>query len=142
MKKSGTKIYCTACNENPDGPERRCKKCRSVRVLQARKRDPVLQLHHRWTTNVRVHWPKSPKELRSVETIRYVYERWKGKSVLSENSTVQDLCITPFDGLAQEPNSQRLVIVTTKEAQTLGRMKATERVKAFPTWVQEAMVKK
>ena len=118
---------------------RRCPSCTNAAALRRRHNDPVTLLAHRWRTNATKHWPQADVSLWSTATVRRVWKRWQGKSVLSDESDYRLLCIAPYDrhDPDQPPTPDRLVLVTTREAQRLARM--SNRTEHFPHRVQNVM---
>ena len=73
-----------------------------------------------------------------------VWGRWSGKSVLSSVADAESLCIVPYHkhDANHPPTADDLVLVTSKEAQHLGKMSGERRNKKFPLQVQNQMIKK
>lgn len=68
-----------------------------------------------------------------MDTVRIVYERCNGKSVLSNESDAEHLCISfrHKDPKEPPPTSDDLVLLTTKEAQSLAHATPEKRAKVF-----------
>ena len=118
---------------------RRCPSCTNAAALRRRHNDPVHLLAHRWRTNATKHWPQANTSLWSTATVRRVWKRWQGKSVMSDESDYRLLCLAPYDRHDPEhpPSPDRLVLMTTREAQRLARM--SNRTEHFPHRVQQSM---
>lgn len=113
---------------------RRCRRCKNASLLARRQANPVLLLQHRFYNSVRRHWPDADPALWSTQTIRQVYERCGGKSVLSQESDANLLCVS---WVRKRPATEELVLLTTKEAQSLAHMDEAKRVAQFPQGVTQ-----
>lgn len=105
---------------------RRCRRCKNASLLARRRADPVLLLQHRFYNSVQRHWPDADPALWSVETVREVCG---GKSVLSQEDDTNLLCVS---WVRKRAAKEELVLVTTKEAQSLAHMDEAKRVAQFP----------
>lgn len=146
-------LKCTVCENNlpvNDKPRkrtprpRRCRDCRNKDALRRRAADPIALLSHRWRTNSTKHWPAIGKYLYKKPAVRHVWERWQCKSVISGETNWNLLCIVPYAKHDREhpPSINDLVVVTTKEAQNMGKLKGDERAAKFPPEIQDAFTLK
>ena len=118
---------------------RKCKHCVAARAVEKRASDPVRLLKHR-LYNTLVHaWPEIDSSMYSAETVQHVLQRWSAKSVLSGETTVQLLCITPYRRDCV-PRLQDLVLVTSREAQRMARLSPEKLRQAFPAAVWEELI--
>ncbi len=121
---------------------RKCAACRKRAILVRRNKDPLVRMQHRWYNAAHRLWPAAPKALWSAATVKHVYERWARKSVLGGETDPKLLCISYYrhpslvDGA---PELHQLVLVTSKEAQSLARSKADQRHLSFSPAVREAI---
>jgi hypothetical protein len=111
---------------------RQCGDCKRAAILKRRHEDPVAKLTHRWYNAARRLWPHAPRTLWSRATVQHVYTRCRGMSVLSEEDNVGALCVsyTRRDGHSP-PALEELVLLTTREAQSLARMPKEQRPLKF-----------
>lgn len=115
--------------------QRACTKCRNQRAVERRRANPVSLLQHRWYNSATKLWPAADPSLWSMETVRGVYNRWGGCSVISEEADVDKLCVSYFHHkTATPPALDELVLLTTKEAQSVARMKHREA--CFPAGIR------
>ena len=119
---------------------RRCKECRNADAKRKRLADPVALLSHRWRTNAIKNWPSIGKYLYKRPAVRRVWERWGGKSVISGETDWKLLCIVPFAKHDKEhpPALNDLVVVTSKEAQRMGKLAGNARAEKFPQSIQDS----
>lgn len=135
---------CSVCHaELPLDPKvrkrqrpRRCKRCNARAALNRRKSDPVLLLQHRWSNNARKHWPDAPASLCSIETVGYVWDRWGRQSVLSGIADHMLLCVSPAIKSSDPPTRDQLILLTSREAQSLSRTSKEERMAQLPEHVR------
>jgi hypothetical protein len=68
-----------------------------------------------------------------------VWERWEQKSVISGETDWSLLCIVPYAKHDKDhpPGINDLVVVTTKEAQKMGKLKGEERASKFPQSIRD-----
>lgn len=141
-------LQCTLCKKNlpvDDKPRkraprpRRCNTCRNQEALRRRSADPIALLSHRWRTNSTKHWPGIGKYLYKKPAVRRVWERWERKSVISGETDWNLLCIVPYAKHDKEdpPDINDLVVVTTKEAQNMGKLKGDDRAAKFPQVIRD-----
>ncbi len=143
-------MSCASCERElpPDGKTRkrqrarRCHECITAAAIQRKHDDPILVLQHRLNGNLKKYWKDADPILWSRQTVKYVYERWDKKSVLSGETDPIHLCIVPIIRLDEQPTREDLVLITSKEAQSLSRVSNDLRMAAFPASVQEQMQKK
>jgi len=131
---------CYACNDilppriRKRVRPRRCVLCNNKAAAERRNGDPVLYLHHKWGSNVNKHWPDADPKIRSVETVRHVWDLCEHKCVVTGTDNVKLLCIAPVESHTHKgpPTIEQLVILTTHEAQSLSRASNEKRLERFP----------
>jgi hypothetical protein len=76
-------------------------------------------------------WPEA-KHLWSEETVRAVYDRCEGKSVMSGTSDIQQLCVysNKRDREGSPPTQDDLVLLTSHEARSSALSKNTNKKRA------------
>lgn len=118
---------------------RRCKACANTTVVQRRRKDTVLLLQHRWYNSCRKGWMRDANAtLWSLETVRYVLQRWEQRSAISGPCAMEDLRIVPYHGKDHGfPKTEELVLVTSREAQMLSKKTGTSRTSHFPPAVAQ-----
>ena len=137
---------CYACNgplvpgnrKRKELRPRKCPACIAARVAEKRATDPVLLLKHRLYNSLVNKWPDIDANMYSAETVKYVMQRWGGKSVLSGESSAQLLCITAFRR-DRVPRLQDLVLVTSREAQRMARLSPEKLSKTFSAAIWEEL---
>lgn len=138
-------ICCSACQTPlPDdgktrkrNRERKCKECNTAAAMKRRKEDPVRLLAHRFNNSCR-RVGAMDHDLWSMKTVKWVMDRWNGKSVLSDESNPELLCIVSYFDTESVPiQKEHLVLVTSREAQSLARAK--DRRLRFPEEVRNIM---
>lgn len=136
---------CISCNGAlPDDGKtrkrnraRKCKGCNLSAALKRRKEDPVRLLSHRFNNSCRRMGVTDP-QVWSPKTVKWVMDRWNGKSVLSDESDPQLLCLVSYFDTAVVPlKKNHLLLVSSREAQSLARKK--DRTQHFPQNVREVM---
>lgn len=111
---------------------RRCRQCKNAAVVRRRHTKPLALLQHRFYNSAHRMWPHADPSLWCIETVRTVYDRCQGKSVLSGESNAAHLCISfKHKDLQTPPPLEDLVVITTKEAQSLAHMSPEKRAKHF-----------
>lgn len=137
--------HCCACNASlPDDGKtrkrnrsRKCKACNTTAALKRRKQNPYLLLSHRFNNSCR-RLGITDNRLWATQTVKYVMDRWNGKSVLSNESNPELLCIVSYFDTAVVPlKKEHLVLATSREAQSLARAK--DRTLRFPEEVRRVM---
>ena len=137
--------HCSACQGTlPDDGKtrkrnrpRKCKACNTAAAMARRKEDPVRLLCHRLNNACRRLGITDP-QMWSPQTVRRVWERWGGKSVLSDEGNPELLCIVSYWDTDRVPLCvEHLVLVTSREAQSLAR--TADRRGRFPEHVQRAV---
>jgi hypothetical protein len=137
---------CSQCNkplpsDNKTRKRLRSRKCASCLATSAktRRNDPIEVLRHRWNGSCK-RYPDADNELWSRKTVQTVYERCIKKSVISGEDRVELLCLTSFFMSNTAPKPEQIVVVTSREAQSLAREKTQEkRAQRFLQEIQEQM---
>lgn len=77
----------------------------------------------------------------SKETILLVWQRWGGSSVISGENNPMLLCVTTYNAPNDMtmPTRDDLILLTSREAQSLGRLSNERRIAAFPPAVRAQM---
>ncbi len=140
---------CAQCkSELPhDGKQRKrnrprnCRKCNIDAAVKRRKDDPVRLLAHRWNNSCRRLYTDPHPSLWSPATVESVMVRCEHKSVISGEANAELLCVFPFfKETTTPPQPKQLVIVTSREAQSIAKAKTQkERGARFPPHIQEQM---
>lgn len=107
---------------------RRCRACRNAANLERRHKDPVAWLQHRWYNSAKRQWPDAQPSLWAKETVKEVYERCGGKSVLSGEEDVKMLCVS---WKRKRYDVGELVLLTTKEAKSMAHLSEEDRLACF-----------
>jgi hypothetical protein len=120
---------------------RKCPTCVAERAKE-RRSEPVKLLKHRWNGACRRLYPDCDKEMWSDKTVEHVFERFEGKSVISGEDNPELLCVFAFFKSTNEPPTRdQLVLVTSREAQSIAREKTQEkRAQRFPQKIQDEMM--
>ncbi len=120
---------------------RRCQKCNSENATKRRRESPVLMLAHRWNNSCRRLYKNPPPSLWSPATVKAVLERCEYKSVISGTTDHELLCIFPFFmDRTKLPRVDQLVILTSREAQSVSKAKTQEeRAARFPAAISAQM---
>lgn len=118
--------------------QRRCKSCKEATTKQ---KDPVKVLSHRFNVALqRLFRGKAEPKHWSVETVQHVLKRFDSKSCISGEGNLDLLCLFPYDQLERPPEVDEIVLVTSREAQSISRAKSSEeRRSSFPLHVQHLM---
>lgn len=141
---------CSHCHQGlPDDGKsrkrnrpRRCPDCIKKEKEERLRLHPEIKMAHRWGNTCRKHWPNAPTTLYSAKTVKYVMDRFENKSVISGEDDLQYLCIYPYYRGDTPPDYKYLVLVTSKEAQSIARCKTQEEQnERFPAHVREMMAK-
>ncbi len=118
---------------------KKCQRCNNKAATARRHKDPALMLQNRWRTTVNRHFGKQD-HLTTLEAVTFVYNACDKKSCMSGETNPDLLCISPCtftDGVI--PTLDSLVILTSKEAQAIGKLRGAARLAAFPQEVQDKM---
>lgn len=140
---------CTACQEAlpSDGKTRkrnRPRRCHECNVQAARARmqtDPVRLLSHRYNNACRrLYGQECDPRHWSLDVARFVWHRFGGKSVVSDTADPALLCLFAYRRSATPPAPEELVLVTSREAQSISRATSEEERRArFPPHIQQQM---
>lgn len=140
-------LRCSNCNQllEDDGIPRKRKKMRKcdrcTRAIRARRRKetPCSLLRSKWYCATSKKYPLISPDLRLMDTVEFVWNRWEGKSVISGIANASLLCITPyklFDS-GRDITRNDLVLVTSAEAQMLAKISDQNvRIAKFPPEVR------
>lgn len=116
---------------------RKCANCNVQAAMKRRKEDPARLLSHRLNNSMRRLYPNASPTLWSLETIRYVINRFDNKSAIGGETNMELLCIFPYIKSDQAPGIDDLVLITSREAQSITRCKTQEdRAARFPANIQ------
>lgn len=121
---------------------RKCQPCLKESRAKRLQEQPELVLAHRWCNACLRLYQNPPPSLYSAETVKYVMNRFEGKSVVSGNDDLTQLCVFPYfkkDSESYIPDMGHLVLVTSREAQSISRSKNREG--RFPEEIQKLMHK-
>jgi hypothetical protein len=140
-------MECSQC-ETPLPPDnktrkrmrpRKCASCLAASA-KARRDDPIETLRHRWNGSCKRMYPDAENELWSRRTVEAVFERCGKKSVISGEDRAELLCLFSFFKGNIAPTPDQIVLITSREAQSLAReMTQEKRAQRFPREIQEQM---
>lgn len=111
-----------------------CIPCAQQAVQLYRKQDPATLLAFRWYNALR---GRGIKGKRLKETARRIYERCGGKSVISGNDNVDELCIVHVRDDVSELDESNCVLVTAREARSLSHIQKGRLEKFPPEWTHQ-----
>lgn len=151
MEKGSSSFHCYECKEElpKDGRmrkrnrPRKCKACNMQAAMKRRKEDPMRLLAHRLNNSMRRVYPDANDiDIWSLENVKHVFERFGGKSVISNEANPEYLCLFPYFKPTPDcpPTRETLVLVTSREAQSIAHSKTQEERNArFPQYIQDMM---
>lgn len=117
---------------------RKCTRCNTQAAMKRRREDPIRLLSHRFNNACRRGYKNPSPHLWSTKTVSQVFRRFEGKSCISGESDAKLLCIFPLLKSTGPPSIDDLVLVTSREAQSISRCKNNaERLEKFPRHIQE-----
>lgn len=122
---------------------RKCGECVKQAAIKRRRDDPVRLLSHRWNNSCRRLYADPPSSMWATATVKAVLERCEYKSVISGETNTELLCVFTFF-MARDflPTIEQLVIVTSREAQSISKEQTQEkRSSRFPAHVRAQMEK-
>lgn len=135
---------CSNCNEPlPDKRprkrqrSRKCRQCYNKIAAERRENDPVRRLQHKWHNSAVKRWPRADPSLWSLKTVKEVYERCDKKCIITGLEDPTHLCVTYIIYTDEPPPTDQLIVISTHEAQSIGRASNERRVKHFPKEIQQ-----
>lgn len=133
---------CSVCQDNlpPDGKTRKkrrlrkCKTCKNQSRAKQRQEDAVTLLKHRLRNMLLRQCPTAPRTLYGVDSVTRIIDRWERKSVIDGTSSIGDLCIICYKklGEGEVPTENDMILVTSRQAQTLAKLDADARLAKIP----------